>query len=164
MPSETRKARVPLFDPDLVYPRDDYGVYTEIPGKVIGVDEPLGDQTPVKLWTEHGAYTVWAWSKYAPKVGFNAIARIYQDPGHDDTLTSWAAPVVPCQSCGAIKGVAYEDARTAYEVPEPTFWDKVRGEEPPDMPNQPIPLCRPCAEEHHRHWDAAWQEYRSGLL
>jgi hypothetical protein len=154
---------MPLFDPDLVYPCDSAGVYTTISGKVIEVGDPLDDSTPVKLWTEHGSVTAWTMSKHAPKLGYSAVVRIYRDGICDNQITSWSAPMLLCQACGATTGVAYENARTAYEVPEPTFWDRIRGETP-DLPNQPIPLCRPCAKEHHEHWTQMWDEYRSGLL
>lgn len=153
-----------LFEPGLVYPHDGLGTYTEVSGEVIKVQGFDGDDfTSVVVQTEHGPISAWTKSKYAPKVGYNAVIRVYREPVSDNIIASWSAPLPPCEACGATEGVAYEDARTAYEVPEPTFWDKVRGEDP-DLPNQPIPLCRPCAVEHHANWDAAWQEYRSGLL
>jgi len=59
-----------------------------------------------------------------------------------------------CQHCATHAGldatyqcrdqdIQLEPSRTAYP------WDG-QGEDP----NRPIPLCRPCAEEHHKHWDA----------
>lgn len=30
--------------------------------------------------------------------------------------------------------------------------------EPPD-PNAPVPLCRPCAKDHHEYWDEMWGNY-----
>lgn len=50
-----------------------------------------------------------------------------------------------CKYCGSEEGVCLESARTAYH------WDG-KGEDP----NAPVPLCRPCAKEHHDHWDDMW--------
>ena len=58
-----------------------------------------------------------------------------------------------CARCGSREGVKLEGARTAY----------CETEENPD-PNADIPFCRPCAEEHHDHWDEMWAEYNSGRL
>lgn len=58
-----------------------------------------------------------------------------------------------CSRCGSREGVEWEPARTAYE---PT-------EKDPD-PNADIPYCRPCAGEHHEHWDDMWAEYNAGRL
>ena len=57
-----------------------------------------------------------------------------------------------CACCGSRGGVKMEDARTMYNQEE--------GE--PD-PNADIPLCRPCTEEHHAHWDDTWAEYHAGM-
>jgi hypothetical protein len=49
--------------------------------------------------------------------------------------------------------VQLESSRTRYP----------RNPKEPDVdPNAPIPLCRPCAKEHHERWDAEWAEYHSG--
>ena len=153
-----------LFDDNLVYPCDHFGVYTEVTVKAFGEASPLtSNQYFIEVLVPgHGKLTAFGIGT-PPKVGYAVSFRIYRYGSKDNIITSWSAPIPPCQACGTTTGVAYEDARTAYEVPEPTFWDKVRGETP-DLPNQPLPLCRPCATEHHAQWDAVWQEYRSGLL
>lgn len=58
-----------------------------------------------------------------------------------------------CVRCGWIIGVKAESSRTRYH------WDG-KGLDP----NRDIRLCRHCAQEHHQHWDATWDEYYSGLL
>ena len=58
-----------------------------------------------------------------------------------------------------------EAARTAYSKPTLDYWDKVRLQDDPiPDPNADIPLCPPCAEEHHAEWTSRWEEYYSGLL
>lgn len=56
-----------------------------------------------------------------------------------------------CLCCGAREEVKLEDPRTRYT---PTSED-------PD-PNAAIPLCLPCAAEHHARWDDQWDEYHAG--
>lgn len=51
-----------------------------------------------------------------------------------------------CSRCEAVEGVCLESSRTAYH------WDGVTGLNP----NAPVLLCRPCAEDHHEHWDEMW--------
>jgi len=58
-----------------------------------------------------------------------------------------------CARCGSREDVRYEAARTQYE---PT-------EDDPE-PNADIPFCRPCAADHHEHWDGMWAEYYAGRL
>lgn len=58
-----------------------------------------------------------------------------------------------CANCGSQEEIRLENARTLYTQKE--------GE--PD-PNAPIPFCRPCAQEHHDHWDELWDSYHSGLM
>lgn len=53
----------------------------------------------------------------------------------------------PCAHCGATEGVTMESSRTNYS------WDG-KGKDP----NAPIPLCRPCAVEHHQNWDDMWAQ------
>jgi len=55
-----------------------------------------------------------------------------------------------CWRCNSMKDVRLESSRTA------CAWDGV-GEDP----NADVPLCRPCAEEHHYWWDAQWDEYNA---
>lgn len=61
-----------------------------------------------------------------------------------------------CIGCYGTDGVEMESSRTAYH-----FEGEIGSA---DDPNRPIPLCRPCAEEHHQYWTDMWAEYRSGLL
>ena len=61
-----------------------------------------------------------------------------------------------CLCCTRTEGVEMENSRTAYH-----FEGELGSL---DDPNKPIPLCRPCAEEHHMHWDDMWAEWRAGLL
>jgi hypothetical protein len=61
-----------------------------------------------------------------------------------------------CQRCGDLLGVQLESARTAYH------YDGQIGDE--NDPNRPVRLCRPCAAEHHLHWDMMWSEYYAGCL
>lgn len=64
-----------------------------------------------------------------------------------------------CESCGSVIGVKPESSRTCYHV------EGIEGRENTRVdPNRRVRLCRPCAEEHHEHWDAMWSEYYSGLL
>jgi len=65
--------------------------------------------------------------------------------------------------CGSREGVKMESSRTMYEVPVPTRFDRVLEEIPLD-PNRDIPLCRDCAEEHHRHWSEMWDMYYSSCM
>lgn len=61
---------------------------------------------------------------------------------------------VCCHGCGGEaededkKDVRFEDARTNYA----------------DGGNDPVPLCRQCAEYHHEIWDDRWQEYHASLI
>lgn len=92
-----------------------------------------------------------------------------------------------CLCCGAVDGVELESSRTAYQFEElcmhtdclPNASDTPeqgtartelrrlcladRLTSQPD-PNAPIPLCRPCAAEHHAEWDERWADYYAGLL
>lgn len=61
-----------------------------------------------------------------------------------------------CLCCGEAIGVELEDSRTLYP-----HEGEIASE---DDPNKPIPLCRRCAIEHHKHWDDLWDEYYRGLL
>ena len=58
--------------------------------------------------------------------------------------TGVAEPFV-CANCGSTTGVELESSRTAYA------WDG-QGVDP----NANVPLCRPCAEQHHEYWDEQW--------
>lgn len=61
-----------------------------------------------------------------------------------------------CLRCGSTVGVEMESSRTQYHF---------EGEDnSPDDPNKDIPLCRPCAAEHHEYWDDMWREYYGGRL
>jgi len=64
-----------------------------------------------------------------------------------------------CWNCGSLWKVQEESSRTAYHV------TGIEGREnTPVDPNRCVRLCRPCAEEHHQHWDSMWSDYYSGLL
>ena len=58
-----------------------------------------------------------------------------------------------CGRCGSRDQVKLESARTQY----------CPSETDPD-PNADVPLCRPCAEEHHDYWNEMWNEYYAGRL
>jgi hypothetical protein len=58
-----------------------------------------------------------------------------------------------CLACGATYGVELESSRTRFP------WNGVSVD-----PNARIPLCRPCAKEHHAYWDERWAEYRAGQM
>lgn len=64
--------------------------------------------------------------------------------------------LLACMCCGDTAGVEMESSRTSYH------FEGERGG--PDDPNRPLPLCRACAADHHRHWDDMWAEYYGGLL
>lgn len=73
-----------------------------------------------------------------------------------------------CARCGSQEGVQFEDSGTAYVTPpcgryERLCLDDPLNGDPPD-PNAPIPLCRPCAKDHHDYWDAMWEEYNLSRL
>lgn len=55
-----------------------------------------------------------------------------------------------CEDCDNWLGIRWEDSRTNYH------WDG-EGEDP----NRPRRLCRPCAAEHHEHWDEMWAQARN---
>lgn len=78
--------------------------------------------------------------------GFDSIDRQFKRPRHI---------LLECLRCKGTVGVEMESSRTAYH-----FEGEVGS---PGDPNRPIPLCRACAEDHHRHWDV-WAEYQAGLL
>jgi hypothetical protein len=61
-----------------------------------------------------------------------------------------------CLYCGCVEGVEMEDSRTNY-----LFYGKPGD---PDDPNRPVPLCRPCAKDHHNNWDHQWADYWQSLL
>lgn len=73
-----------------------------------------------------------------------------------------------CLYCGGTEGVELESSRTCYEKPRLSVWEKLLlPEEGLDLgpdPNAPIPLCRPCAKEHHENWDDRWAELEAGYL
>jgi hypothetical protein len=72
----------------------------------------------------------------------------------------------PCDRCGAEDGVELEPSRTAYEPTPLTRSERLLLDDPldPPDPNQPVPLCRECAEGHHAYWDEMWADYNSGRL
>lgn len=61
-----------------------------------------------------------------------------------------------CLRCGGTLGIEMESSRTQYHFEGD--WDSE------DNPNKDIPLCRPCAKEHHADWDSMWSDYYGGLL
>jgi hypothetical protein len=78
-----------------------------------------------------------------------------------------------CACCGTTEDdVRLESSRTAYAFVPPrlTRYERILeenfGEELPDSedPNADIPLCRGCAEDHHKNWNERWAEYYAGLL
>lgn len=68
----------------------------------------------------------------------------------------------PCQACGSTEEVELENSRTCYVLNTRTRFERVLEPEQPD-PNAPIPLCRPCAVEHHENWNDQWNDYYAGL-
>lgn len=70
-----------------------------------------------------------------------------------DARVNVACEPLECLHCGERGlGVQHESSRTQYDTA--------------DNPhaNDPFPLCRACAEEHHANWDAQWEEYYSGRM
>jgi hypothetical protein len=76
-------------------------------------------------------------------------------PRFDDINAQYRpTPVLACIRCDSTDGVQMEDSRTMYHF---------EGElDSPEDPNKPIPLCRPCAADHHAYWNERWDDYRSG--
>ena len=73
-----------------------------------------------------------------------------------------------CLCCQGTLGVEMESSRTCYAKPTLNFWEKLllpeEGlDEGPEM-NKPIPLCRPCAKQHHDDWDDMWKTLENGYL
>lgn len=83
-----------------------------------------------------------------------------------------------CKWCDSEEGVELESARTAYAripaievIPEEEkallsdsmrrYFEKKMVDNPS---NAPVPLCRPCAKEHHEYWDGMWEEYYAGCM
>lgn len=61
-----------------------------------------------------------------------------------------------CDHCDSTEGVEMESSRTAYHYTgEPGSADD---------PNKPVPLCPPCADDHHSYWDSLWDNYYRGLI
>lgn len=60
-----------------------------------------------------------------------------------------------CLRCGSQESVEMESSRTMYP-----FEGK---EGSPEDPNRDIPLCRPCAKQHHEEWDDRWADYYSSV-
>jgi hypothetical protein len=82
-----------LFDPDLVYPSDEVGPFTELTGVVVSVGEPLGEEVRVDVYTHQGIFS--AFTLRPPKVGYMATVRIYDSGGGwypDDRIVRWARP------------------------------------------------------------------------
>lgn len=67
-----------------------------------------------------------------------------------------SALTLACLCCHGTLDVQLENSRTQYH------WDGPI--DAPDNPNRPVPLCRPCAQEHHEYWNDMWAEYRAGQL
>lgn len=74
-----------------------------------------------------------------------------------EVMAQFSCPLGPtteaCIRCGTHEGVQMEPSRTAYS------WDG-RGKDP----NENVPFCRDCAEEHHAYWDEMWNDYYSSRL
>jgi hypothetical protein len=69
-----------------------------------------------------------------------------------------------CLRCGSTEDVQLECSRTCYDTSRVrTRYERIMVPETPE-PNAPIPLCRPCAKEHHEYWDDVWTEYYSGVI
>ena len=66
---------------------------------------------------------------------------------HRRLLDALRTPTKRCAHCGEIEGVQPEDPRTSYGSEDGL-----------------IPLCRPCAIAHHKHWDDLWKEYHNGVV
>ena len=94
-----------LFEPDVVYPRDDTGCYIELEGEVIEVDDESLSELEcvyeVKVRTEKGDFSGWTDGPpniKPPAVGYRARIRIYNSGGGwypDDKIVFWSAPDVP---------------------------------------------------------------------
>ena len=74
-----------------------------------------------------------------------------------------------CEHCGGTEGLQWEDSRTQYDTtPLEGHWTRfdriLRDIDPPEDPNRPRLLCRPCAEEHHSYWTEMWNEYYRSRL
>ncbi len=73
-----------------------------------------------------------------------------------------------CEYCGATEGVQLEDSRTAYDTSRldtATRLERIADrDDPPEDPNRPVWLCRPCAEDHHSYWDEMWAMYYSDRM
>ena len=68
-----------------------------------------------------------------------------------------------CERCAP--DVRLESSRTAYAAPVLNYWGHLlQGDDPSPDPNAAIPLCPPCAKEHHAYWDAMWADSYGGLL
>lgn len=89
-----------LFDPNLVYPCDSTGPYTELGGTIVSVGEPLHDDdldnsVAVKVETSEGAFTGYlTYSRMLPEVGYRAIIRLYRSGGGwypDDRIVGWSS-------------------------------------------------------------------------
>jgi hypothetical protein len=65
-------------------------------------------------------------------------------------------------------GVELEDSRTMYEKPRLSVWKRLLREDEglgsDSDPNAPIPLCRPCAKEHHENMTDQWAVLQNGWL
>jgi hypothetical protein len=61
-----------------------------------------------------------------------------------------------CENCGSTEGVELEDSRTCYT--------HGTSDDGPNDPNRRVGLCRPCAKEHHEHWDSMWADYYGSRL
>lgn len=90
----------------------------------------------------------------AAECDFDMAAAKGQAMVEIDALTvglSALAGTKRCERCATTDGVELESGRTAYHH-EPGTED----------PNRPWLLCRPCAVEHHAHWDDMWAAARGG--
>lgn len=67
-----------------------------------------------------------------------------------------------CTACGEVEGVMMHPSHTAYHVPVATRFERVLGER--ENPNADVPLCSPCAEEHHTYWNGRWADYYQGSM
>jgi uncharacterized protein (DUF1778 family) len=68
-----------------------------------------------------------------------------------------------CLICETAEDVRLEPSRTSYSNTVITRFHIIL-DEPPEDPNQDIPLCRKCAVLHHEEWDDRWREYYVGLM
>jgi hypothetical protein len=84
----------PLFEPDVVYPRDGKGCrYIDLTGTIVSVDEPDEDGWfKVDVRTDRGSWDGYGCQPKLPKVGYTAVVRVYDWGGGyypENHLISW---------------------------------------------------------------------------